>query len=210
MDSMERLFGTAGRRHRTVPPLKSFATTGVRTVLVLVGGALLVALGARLEVPMAPVPMSMQTYAVLVAGALAGARLGGAVIIFYLSAAALGAPLFAGGAAGVDHLLGPTAGYLAGFLVAAVVVGRLAERGWIAGGFLTSTLVMMIGHGLILGLGTGWLAWNIGWQPAIEKGLLPFLLGAVVKSLLAAATVFRWTAFRQRDFRQRDFRQRDP
>ncbi len=138
---------------------------------------------------MVPVPMSLQTYAVVVVGALAGWRLGAAVVSSYLVAGAAGAPLFAGGASGIDHFLGNTAGYLVGFVVAAAVVGWLAENRWTHRGLLRSSLVMLIGHAVTLSLGTAWLATRIGGSPAIQHGLLPFLIGAVVKSILAAVTV---------------------
>ena len=181
-------------------PLKTLATNTLRTFLILLGGVLLVGLGARLEIPMVPVPMSMQTYAVVVLGALAGLRLGSTMIALYLAAGAAGAPVFAGGASGVEHLVGATAGYLVGFLVTAAVVGVLAERGWASRSFLSSTLVMALGHAVVLGLGTFWLGWKIGWWPAVEKGFLPFLLGGLVKSLLAAGTVFLVKQFTKRSY----------
>ncbi|MEM8996534.1 MAG: biotin transporter BioY [Acidobacteriota bacterium] len=151
-------------------------------------GVLAVAVGGRLDVPMVPVPMSLQTYAVGVVGGLAGPRRGGAILGLYLAAGALGAPVFADGAGGVGHLTGPTAGYLLGFALAAVGVGALAERGWMStarGAFAA----MALGHVLVLGLGAAWLAAVTDPATAYRGGFEPFLLGAAVKSALAAATV---------------------
>jgi biotin transport system substrate-specific component len=170
-------------------PIKDVAVTVMRKILVMIGGTILIGLGAHLDIPMIPVPMSMQTYAVVVIGALAGWRLGGLTLVMYLTAAAAGAPLFSGGASGIDHLIGPTAGYLAGFVVSAVVVGYLAENGWTRAGFWHSTLAMLVGHAITLGLGTLWLAGEMGFASALEAGMTPFLLGALAKSLLAAMTI---------------------
>ena len=170
-------------------PLKQFSTSVVRTVLVLLGGVGFVGLGAHLDIPMIPVPMSMQTYAVVVVGALAGWRLGGLTLVMYLAAGSAGAPLFAGGGSGTEHLLGNTGGYLLGFVLAAISVGYLAERSWTQRNFGYATTAMLFGHLIILVLGTLWLATSIGLHRAIEAGMTPFLLGALVKSLLAAVTV---------------------
>ncbi len=170
-------------------PLARFSGTWWALALILVGGVLFIGLGARVEVPMVPVPMSLQTYAVVVVGALAGWRLGAALVSLYLVAGAAGAPLFAGGSTGVEHLVGSTAGYLVGFVVAAALVGWLAEKGWTDRGLLRSSLAMLLGHVVTLSLGTVWLATRIGASPAIEHGLLPFLIGAAAKSILAALTV---------------------
>lgn len=138
---------------------------------------------------MVPVPMTMQTYAVVIVGALAGWRLGAVVVLAYWLAAAAGAPVLAGGASGMDSVSGNTAGYLLGFIFSAALVGFLAERSWTSRGLLRSSLVMVIGHGITLALGAAWLSTRIGWLPAIDHGVSPFLIGAVAKSILAAATV---------------------
>jgi biotin transport system substrate-specific component len=152
-------------------------------------GAVAVAVAAWIEVPMVPVPMTMQTYAVLVTGALLGWRLGAAAMIVYLAAAAIGLPVLSGGSSGLDRLIGATAGYLAGFVVAAAVVGWLAERGWTGAGVARCAAAMALGHAVVLGLGVTWLAAHIGWSQALAAGLTPFILGAIVKSVLAAVTV---------------------
>lgn len=151
---------------------------------------------------MVPVPMSMQTYAVLLLGGLAGWRLGGATLGLYLLAGGAGLPVFAGGAGGPEHLTGPTAGYLLGFLLAAMLVGWLAEKGYTTT-TVRSTLTMALGHLLILGLGTAWLAARIGGTAAYENGFQPFLLGGLAKSLLVALTISLWGHLRYREHEKR-------
>ena len=160
---------------------------GRRSFLVL-AGTLFLAASSWIEVPMVPVPMTMQTFGMVVIGALYGWRLGGATVVAYLLQGAMGLPVLAGGAAGFHHFFGPTAGYLFGFAVAAVIVGWLAERG-VTRSPLLSFAVMMLGHAAILAPGVAWLAaaTGMGWTQAMAVGLTPFLLGMVLKSALAAA-----------------------
>lgn len=137
---------------------------------------------------MYPVPMTLQTFAILLVAGLAGARLGAAIVITWMAQAALGLPFLADGSGGLDPFAGPTAGYLAGFFVAVIVCGWLTEyprlRGW-----WPMLGVFLIGHAIILGLGWGQLATRIGAQPAFESGVSPFLLGSVLKSFLAVAVI---------------------
>jgi biotin transport system substrate-specific component len=167
--------------------------------VIVVGGLLALGASARIEVPMRPVPMTLQTYALLVLGALLGWRLGLATVATYLALAAAGLPVLAGGGAGVSRLVGATGGYLAGFAVTVVVVGLLAERGWTARSLWRSVLVMIIGHAITLVIGVTWLATHKGWTVAWQSGLEPFLAGALVKSLLATGTVevLRWASARR-------------
>lgn len=151
----------------------------------LVAFAVLMALGAQVDVPMTPVPMSLQSLAVLLAGALMGWRWGAGAVLVYLLAGGLGLPVFAGSASGWSHFGGPTAGYLAAFPLAAAAMGLAAKHGWLdrpLGAFALG----LAGHGLLLGLGAGWLAMSIGLPQALSGGLWPFLPGAVVKSAVFA------------------------
>jgi biotin transport system substrate-specific component len=104
-------------------------------------------------------------------------------VALYLAAGAAGLPVFAGGESGAAHLIGPTAGYLWGFLAAAGVAGALAKRG----GMLTIFAAMLLGHAVILALGAARLAVLTPLADAVASGVAPFLLGAAVKSLAAAA-----------------------
>jgi biotin transport system substrate-specific component len=158
-----------------------------RVGVVLVGSWLLAA-SSWIEAPMYPVPMTMQTYAVLLVAGLAGARLAGEITFAWLAQAAMGLPFLSGGDGGLAHFAGPTGGYLAGFLVAAVLVGWLAERrggrSWLGlgAGFL-------LGHAVILAAGFAWLSTLVGPQAAWTGGVAPFLIGSVLKTVLAAASV---------------------
>jgi len=160
---------------------------GMKMAFVLLG-SWLVAASAWVEVPMFPVPMTMQTYTILVIGALAGWRLGAATLVAYLMQGAMGLPMFAGGAAGLVHFAGPTAGYLFGFVAAAALTGWLAQRGW-NGGMLRLSAAMLLGHAVILLPGVAWLSLLIGVDQAVALGLLPFIAATVLKTALAVATV---------------------
>jgi biotin transport system substrate-specific component len=145
--------------------------------------AALIALGARLAVPMVPVPMTMQTFAVLLAGAALGAWRGAAAVLLYLAAAATGLPVLSDGASGLASFAGPTAGYLLAFPLGAAVVGWASASGRLerpVEGFV----LLCAAHLLILGLGTAWLATRIGPAEALAAGFTPFLIGAAVKSAL--------------------------
>ncbi|MEQ9401228.1 MAG: biotin transporter BioY [Longimicrobiales bacterium] len=170
-----------------------------RSLVGIVVAALATALAARLTVPVpgTDVPQSAQTLAVVVAGALLGWRGGIAAMLAYLAAGAVGLPVFADGAAGWSHLTGPTAGYLLGFVVAAGGVGWGVGRTW--GRSVTAgSLVMLVGHGVILGLGWVRLAADMGAAGAFAAGVRPFLWGGVVKSVLGAVVVVAWRWVRAR------------
>ncbi|RBP18240.1 biotin transport system substrate-specific component [Roseiarcus fermentans] len=160
-------------------------------------GALVLAVSAKVQVPFIPVPMTLQSLAVLVLAAAYGLRLGAAAVAFYLVEGLLGAPVFAGALAGPAYMAGPTGGYLAGFLVAAALVGFLAERGWDRS-WPRLLAAMTIGHGVIFAFGFVWLAVLIGPEKAFALGVVPFALATVVKTLLAVALVgAAWNAVKQ-------------
>ncbi len=152
-------------------------------------GTLFLALSSYIEVPMVPVPITMQTFAVALVGALYGWRLGGITIMAWLVQGAIGMPVLAGGAAGAHHFVGPTAGYLFAFPVAGMAMGWLAERGWNGHRPFLAFVGMLISNGLCLVLGAAWLAVLIGIEPAVMAGVVPFLVGAVLKAGLGAATL---------------------
>ncbi len=139
----------------------------------------IIAASAHISVPFWPVPMTLQTGAVLAIGACCGWRLGLAAMVAYLVEGLLGLPVFASGA-GPAVLIGPTAGYLVGMLVAVGIVGlarTASERAW----------AMLLGTVAIYTLGAGWLGHLIGVDKAITLGVVPFLLGDAVKAALAWA-----------------------
>ncbi|HJP06270.1 MAG: hypothetical protein CL395_00060 [Acidiferrobacteraceae bacterium] len=159
----------------------------IAQVLLVVVGTALLAVSARVQVPFWPVPMTMQTFVVLVLGIAYGPRLGFATGGLYLLEGALGLPVFAKGA-GFAYLIGPTGGYLFGFLAAMTLMGVLARRGWDRN--VTAMLgAMLIGESLIFLMGVGWLATLIGASKAITFGLTPFLAAEVFKIALAVVTV---------------------
>ena len=153
----------------------------------IVAGSLAVALSATISVrlPFTPVPWTLQPFAVLLVGALLGARRGMAAMLAYLAEGAMGLPVFAEGSAGIGPLLGPTGGYLVGFVAAAGVTGALAERGWDRR-FLTTWAAMALGSLTLFLFGLPWLAQFTGWRGVLQAGLLPFLPGDLLKQLLAA------------------------
>lgn len=168
--------------------------TVLRAATLAVFGSLLLWASAKVQVPFWPVPMTMQTYVVLVIGAAYGARLGAATVALYLAQGFAGLPVFAGAATGPAYLTGPTAGYLVGFVAAAAVVGWLVQQG---GGRSVARMVVVMaaGSAIILTLGVAWLSTAIGFERAVTVGLLPFLTGDVLKTALAAATLpLAWRA----------------
>ena len=154
----------------------------------VIGGSLLIALSAQIAIPLpfSPVPITGQTLAVLLSGALLGSRRGGLCLLAYLVEGIAGLPVFAGGTAGLVHLLGPTGGYLVGFVVAAYITGLLAERGWDRRTG-TTFLAMLLGNAAIYAFGLPWLACFSGVGRMLPLGFYPFIPGDLLK--LALATV---------------------
>ncbi|MEW6030755.1 MAG: biotin transporter BioY [Chloroflexota bacterium] len=166
----------------------------LRDLALILAGSLLVALFAQVEIPLQPVPITGQTFAVLLVGAALGSKRGAAALALYLAEGALGLPFFSGGASGLSHLTGATAGYLVGFVMAAYVVGLLAERG-LERSVRTSLIPFLIGTVVIYLFGVAWLAVVLGsLSKAIAAGLLPFLVGDAIK--LAAAALALPAAWR--------------
>jgi biotin transport system substrate-specific component len=159
-----------------------------RFAALAIGGALALAISAKVQVPFYPVPMTLQTLVVLVIGAAYGARLAAATVLLYLAEGLMGLQVFAGIAAGPLYMAGPTGGYLLGFLVAAALVGWLAERGWdrSLGRLLAA---MVLGHLVIFAGGYAWLAHLFGPEKAWIGGIEPFFAATIVKTLLAWALV---------------------
>ena len=159
----------------------------VLDLALVLGGSLLVALSSRVAVPLpfSPVPITGQTLAVLLVGASLGARRGALSLLLYLVQGAMGLPVFAGRASGLVRIVGPTGGYLWGFVLAAFVVGSLAERGW-SRRMCSAVLAMSIGNVAIYLAGLPWLARFTGVERVLPLGLYPFVVGDVIKVALAA------------------------
>ncbi|RWO02726.1 biotin transporter BioY [Mesorhizobium sp.] len=152
-------------------------------------GTVFLALASYIEVPMVPVPVTMQTFAVTLIGAVYGWRLGAATIVAWLVEGAIGLPVLSGGAAGAHHFVGPTAGYLFAFPVVGALTGWLAEHGWNGNRPWLAFVSMLLGNALCLVLGAAWLSIAIGIEQAIVHGVTPFLIGGALKSALAAMTL---------------------
>ena len=162
-----------------------------KEILIWVGTVALLTLSAKVQVPMVPVPITLQTAVVLALPCLFGTRMALASIGSYLALGFMGAPVFAlGAAAGPAYFMGPTAGYLAGFMLAASLCGKIFEARKLNVAALFG--LMTVGHAVLLGTGVLWLAYgfpSLGLHAAIASGLLPFLAGTVLKSAMAAAFV---------------------
>jgi len=168
----------------------------VRDTVAIVGFALLTALAAQISIPLGftPVPLTGQTFAVLLAGGVLGSRRGGLSMLLYVALGAIGLPFYAEGTGGWTAATGATAGYLVGFIVAAIVVGLMAEYGQDRK-LSTSIPAFLAGTMIIYTVGAGWLAHDLGLplsaaagEPsAISLGVAPFLVGDVFKALLAGA-----------------------
>ena len=168
------------------------ANSAIRTTLLVVGGALFVALTAQIRIPLpfTPVPITGQTLGVLLVGSLLGTRSGAVSLLLYLLMGFVGLPFFAGGANGVEHLFGSTGGYLVSYPIAAGLVGWLAERGWDRR-FSTTVAAMLLGNLVIYVFGAGWLAFGVGLGlgKALTLGVLPFLIGDAIKIALASVAL---------------------
>jgi biotin transport system substrate-specific component len=162
----------------------------LRGVILIALGTALLTLSAKINLPLPYVPMTLQTVAVLMIGAAYGWRLGAATVMAYLTEGAIGLPVFAGPVGGLAPLMGPTAGYLVGFVAAALITGWLSERGWDRSVPLLF-VAMGLGHIVILGCGFGWLAFGIklGAGKAWLVGIAPFVAASLIKNALGAAAV---------------------
>ena len=166
-------------------PLDSVRSTGLVIVF-----SLFIAACAQFSIYIGPIPITGQTFAVLLTGMLLGSRLGAAAVIAYLIEGAIGLPFFAGGGAGLVRFLGPTAGYLVAFPAAAFIVGAFAEHGWDKR-YPTAVAAMAIGSAIIFLGGWAWFAILTNTSPvaAFKLAVLPFLLGDVIKIALGAAVL---------------------
>jgi biotin transport system substrate-specific component len=168
-----------------------FPHSGLLTdVMLVVGGTGFVALAAQVsfDIPGTPVPITGQTFAVVLVGASLGALLGLASLGLYVFVGALGAPIYADGDHGWDVLTGPTGGYIVGFVLAALLTGLLAQRRWDRR-FSSAVAAMLTGNVLIYAVGLPWLAddQGLGFEDTLEAGLYPFVVGDLLKLYLAGA-----------------------
>ena len=165
--------------------------TWIRHVLLVFAGALIVGASAQVVIPTEPVPFTGQSLGVLTVGAALGFRRAALALLLYLALGAIGLSVFAPGSTqGVTRIVGQTGGYLVGFVVAAAIVGRLAELGWDRriGGSLAA---MAIGTAVIYAIGVPWLkvVSGIPWEAAVAGGMTKFLIWDAAK-LAVAASIF--------------------
>jgi biotin transport system substrate-specific component len=159
---------------------------GFYDIALIIAGSLVIALSARIAIPLWPVPVTGQTFAVLMIAALLGSRRGCFAVLAYITEGAAGLPVFAHGRFGFAVLLGPTGGYLVGFIAAACIVGLLAEKGWDRR-IGTTVLAMVLGNIAIYAFGLLWLCCLVGVNKTVLiEGLYPFILGDLLKIALAA------------------------
>ncbi|KAA3633599.1 MAG: biotin transporter BioY [Proteobacteria bacterium] len=162
----------------------------LRSVSLVLAGTAVLTISSKLQVPFYPVPITLQTFLVLMIGMAYGWRLGGITMLCYLAEGVIGLPVFAGTpekGLGIAYMLGGTGGYLIGFVPAAIVCGWLAEKGWDRRP-LTAAAAMSLGTAAIYLPGLTWLGTLFGWdKPILAWGLYPFLAGDVFKILLGTA-----------------------
>ncbi|WP_127519524.1 biotin transporter BioY [Mesorhizobium sp. Z1-4] len=192
----------------TARPLISAALPNDRTarlitqILLVFGGTLLLTLSAKTKVVLGPVDMSLQTLAIFLIAATFGMRLGVATLLIYLAEGAMGWPVFQGTpekGVGIAYMMGSTGGYLAGFVVAAAVVGWAADRGWDRSVFKFLGALLIAEFAIML-LGFAWLATLIGAEKSWQFGVLPFILPDLIKVGIAAAFMPAiWSFWRKAD-----------
>lgn len=156
-------------------------------MIAILAGAAVLTLSSYVTVPMVPVPMTLQTLAVLVIGVVWGWRLGAVVTCIWLALGAIGLPVLAGGTGGIDRFTGPTAGFLFAFPVAAALAGVMTRRRPLR--WTRTGAAMVAGHAVCLAMGAAWLARSIGPNAAIASGIMPFIAGAAVKSALGVGII---------------------
>ncbi|GAA4350779.1 biotin transporter BioY [Microbacterium rhizosphaerae] len=172
---------------RTAPLIDLVVPRSLLADVVLVGGgALLTALAAQIVVPLQPVPFTLQTFSVLLVGAALGSLRGALSMLVYLAAGVIGLPVFASASGGAHVVFGATGGYLVGFVLAAWIVGFIAERG--GGRILPTVGALLAGSATVYLVGVPWLAVALGMplSVAVGVGLAPFLVGDLIKLAAAA------------------------
>ena len=168
--------------------VKSFKQTKLlKYIFVVLIGSIILAISSKIKIPFYPVPMTMQTLIVLVIGIAFGWKLGLATISLYLFEGAIGLPVFAAGG-GIVYLIGPTAGYLYGMTIAAVVISYFADKGFSVS-YIKTLISIILGSILIFALGVFYLGSIIGYNKAIQAGLLPFIPSELFKIALAVILI---------------------
>jgi biotin transport system substrate-specific component len=162
----------------------------LRDVAVILGSSIIIALFAPISIrlPFTPVPIATQAHVILLLSCLLGSKRASMAVLTYLFQGAIGLPVFAGGGAGIMVLAGPTGGYLLGYLAAAFVTGFMMER--ITERTPSKAFAAMgVGNLVVYLFGLPWLSRYVGWQGAFVLGMLPFLIGDMLKLVVATKSL---------------------
>lgn len=159
-------------------------------LLSIVGGSLFIALMSQITIPLwfTPVPLTMQSFAIFMLAALLGGKKAAFAVMAYLAEGALGLPFYAGAKAGFLVLVGPTGGYLFGFIACAFIAGTLLEKGWV-NHFLTTIFALLLGCLSLFAIGCAWLSLYVGFEKSLTLGVFPFLLGDMLKVSISALMI---------------------
>ena len=160
----------------------------LKEITSILSAVLVLAALSRVSIPLQPVPVTGQTLGVLILGIMLGRKRALVAIITYLTMGLLGFPVFASGTFGLASLIGPTGGYLLGFVPAAFVMGWLGDKGWY-NKVHTAIAALVLGHAIVFAFGLLWLANFTGWNAVLTAGFIPFVPGAVVKTIVAFALI---------------------
>lgn len=183
-----------------------FARGVVMDIVLVAAGAALTAIAAQVQVPLWPVPITAQTLAVLLVGSSLGALRGTLSMVLYALLGMVGLPVFSDASSGMGVILGPTGGYIVGFIFAAAFTGWIAQRSWDRR-ILRAILAFAGGTVVTFAIGLPWLAVTLGLdlQQTLQAGLYPFIVGGAVKTVIAAGVVtFGWRYVEREDRRRAD------
>jgi len=161
----------------------SGSATYLKSILLVIFGSLLLAVSSKIQVPFWPVPMTMQTFVVFLIGTTYGMKLSFFTLLAYIIEGATGLPVFATGS-GLAYLIGPTAGFIYGMLLAVTIIGYLSEKGF-SNSYFMCLISLLIGSAFIFFLGVGYLGSFLGYEKAINLGLKPFIYSEIFKIALA-------------------------
>lgn len=164
--------------------------TMLYNIVLVVAGSILITLSAKISIPLSfsPIPVTIQTLVILLIGTIYGSKRSSLAVLVYISQGIIGIPVFAKTGSGFAYLLGPTGGYLIGFVFAAFITGYFAEKGWDRS-FWKTSLAMTIGTSFIFIFGVGWLCSFHGFSKAVMVGFVPFIVEAIITIIIAITLI---------------------
>lgn len=160
----------------------------IKEITTILSAVFVLAALSRVSIPLQPIPLTGQTLGLLLIGIMLGRKRALLAVLTYLGMGIIGFPVFAAGGFGLATLIGPTGGYLLGFIPAAFILGFLGEKGWYHKAF-SAISALIIGHAIVFAFGLIWLANFTGWNTVLAAGFIPFIPGAVIKTLIAFAFI---------------------